>query len=501
MGSLLVACICACGEAPSAQKLGAVAGQGPGGSAAGSVTAGSGSGGLPAFGGTGVGGGEVGGGAVSTAGTAGGGVAGAAATGGSASAGMPNGGAGGAGGAPPTAEVDPTTLIGKHLFGYQGWFACPGDGGSNRWVHWFKNNVPSAANATFDLWPDVSELGDDELFATSLTLPGAGGPARLFSAYKAKTVARHFAWMKAAGIDGVFVQRFLVDVKDAATRKERDQVLSNVQAGAEQNGRVFAVMYDISSAPEATLVADLEAEWQHLANDLKITQSPRYLRHAGKPVLALWGLGFSDRPGTPAMAKQLLDDLHAGAAPVTLVGGVPTGWRTLNDDSKTDPAWAPVYRAFDVLSPWTVGRYTNDAGADKFKTDHIVPDLAELKPLKVEYMPVVFPGFSWHNLNGGALNQIPRRGGAFYWRQVYNAAQAGSTILYGAMFDEVDEGTAFFKVAPNHAAVPVDGTFVAWDADGAKLPSDWYLQLAGAATRTLRGELKLSPNLPLTPPP
>jgi hypothetical protein len=114
---------------------------------------------------------------------------------------------------------------------------------------------------------------------------------------------------------------------------------------------------------------------------------------------------------------------------------------------------------------------------------------------------VVFPGFSWHNLNGAALNQIPRRGGAFYWRQVYNAVQAGSTSLYGAMFDEVDEGTAFFKVVPNRAALPVEGTFVAWDADGAKLPSDWYLQLAGAATHTLRGELTLSASLPLTPPP
>jgi hypothetical protein len=437
---------------------------------------------------------------VTTGGTDNGSAGGITPLGGAPSGGVPAGGAS-AGGAAPSADVDPTTLLGKQLFGYQGWFACPGDGGGSRWVHWFKNNAPSAANATFDLWPDVSELDDDELFATSLTLPGGGGPARLFSAYKAKTVARHFAWMKTAGVDGVFVQRFLADVKNTTTRKIRDQVLSNVQAGAEQHGRVFAVMYDISGSTEATLVADVEAEWKHLTDELKITASPRYLRHAGRPVLALWGLGFTDRPGTAAMAKKLLDDLHGGAAPVTLVGGVPAGWRTLSDDSKTDAAWAPVYRAFDVVSPWTVGRYTNDAGADKFKTDHIVPDLAELEPLKVEYMPVVFPGFSWHNLNGAALNQIPRRGGAFYWRQVYNAVGAGSTLLYGAMFDEVDEGTAFFKVAPNHAALPAEGSFVAWDADGAKLPSDWYLQLAGAATRTLRGELALSASLPLTPPP
>jgi hypothetical protein len=406
---------------------------------------------------------------------------------------------GGTGGAAPASDVDASTLTGKHLFGYQGWFSCPGDGGADRWVHWFRGNTPSVANASFDLWPDVSELGDDELFATTLTMAG-GSNARLFSAYKAKTVARHFGWMKDAGIDGVFVQRFLADVKSANTRKIRDQVLNNVRAGAEQHGRVFAVLYDISGATESSLVADLEAEWHHLVSELKVTESVRYLRHEGKPVLGLWGLGFNDRPGSAAQAQKLLDDLHSGAAPATLLGGVPTGWRTQSDDSKTDVAWAAVYRSFDVVSPWAVGRYANDAGADKFKTDYIAPDLAELKPLGKAYMPVVFPGFSWHNLNGAALNQIPRRGGAFYWRQVYNAVQAGSTMLYGAMFDEVDEGTAFFKVAPTQAALPAQGTFVAWDADGARLPSDWYLQLAGAATRTLRGELQLSATLPLTPP-
>jgi hypothetical protein len=461
----------------------------PGGGLGGQLAA-SGSAGAPATGGFG---GGAGGSASGEAGamTAGGTNPG---TGG----GVPMAG-NGAGGA-SSAEVDATSLTGKHLFGYQGWFSCPGDGGANRWVHWFKANSATAPNATFDLWPDISELDSDELFPTGLTMPNGAAPAGLFSAYNAKTVARHFKWMKDAGIDGVFVQRFLADVKSSTTRKIRDQVLNNARAGAEANGRVFAVMYDISGASEASLVADLEAEWQHLTVDLKVTESPRYLRHQGKPVLAIWGLGFSDRPGTAANAKKLLDDLRGGPAPVTVLGGVPTGWRTLDDDSKTDAAWGPVYRAFDVLSPWSVGRYVNDSGADAYSKQHIVPDLAELTPLGVDYMPVVFPGFSWHNLNGGQLNQIPRRGGAFYWRQVYNAVQAGSTMLYGAMFDEVDEGTAFFKVAANHDAVPTQGTFLAWDADGTQLPSDWYLRLGGAATRTLRGDVPPSATLPLTPP-
>jgi len=58
----------------------------------------------------------------------------------------------------------------KLLMGYQGWFACAGDGSPpNSWIHWFRNNSPTATNATVDLWPDTSELDPDELFATSLT--------------------------------------------------------------------------------------------------------------------------------------------------------------------------------------------------------------------------------------------------------------------------------------------------------------------------------------------
>jgi hypothetical protein len=117
----------------------------------------------------------------------------------------------------------------------------------------------------------------------------------------------------------------------------------------------------------------------------------------------------------------------------------------------------------------------------------------------VDYLPVVFPGFSWHNLNGGPSNQIPRHGGRFYWRQVFNSIEAGAGMIYTAMFDEVDEGTAMFMLAPTAAELPVEGTFVSLDVDGEALPPDWYLRLAGEATRALRGETPLSPDRPIDP--
>ena len=162
-----------------------------------------------------------------------------------------------------------------------------------------------------------------------------------------------------------------------------------------------------------------------------------------------------------------------------------------------------------MISPWTVGRFRDDAGADRYRTDLLEPDMAEVRRLGIDYMPVVFPGFSWVNLmtfrkeaeqRRATLNSIPRRCGQFYWRQVENTLRAGATMLYGAMFDEVDEGTAMFKIVANPKDLPADPPFVTLDADGCALPSDWYLQLAGKASAMLRGELQPSGKLPLPMP-
>ena len=56
--------------------------------------------------------------------------------------------------------VDPGTLTGKVMCGYQGWFNCEGDGAQRGWVHWVKSKgALSPRNVKVDLWPDVSELG------------------------------------------------------------------------------------------------------------------------------------------------------------------------------------------------------------------------------------------------------------------------------------------------------------------------------------------------------
>ena len=394
-------------------------------------------------------------------------------------------------------EVDPSTLSHKLMMGYQGWFATTNDGSAvNQWQHWFSRQNPVATNLTVDLWPDISELGSNELFSTGMTLPD-GSPAKVYSAFNQTTVVRHFKWMKDNHLDGVFLQRFGSELSSSTLFPFRNQVTVNVRAGAETYGRVFAIMYDISGMASNTLVSTLTNDWLYLVNTLQITNSASYIRHKGKPVVTVWGFGFTDRPGTPQDAQTVIGFFKSAGC--TVMGGVPTNWRTLNNDSQTNAAWATAYRSFDIISPWSVGRYSTLSQIDTFEVNQIIPDLLDTKSHGLDYMPVIFPGFSWHNLNGGTLNQIPRNGGTFYWRQAYDAIGAGCTILYGAMVDEMNEGTSMLKMAPTSAQLPTTASLVPLNIDGQALPSDWYLRLAGQASSMLRGQIPLQSQIPISP--
>lgn len=182
------------------------------------------------------------------------------------------------------------------------------------------------------------------------------------------------------------------------------------------------------------------------------------------------------------------------------MGGTPAHWRTLMNDARPEPGWLDVYAMMDVIQPWTVGRYRDNAGVDRWKEEVIIPDLALTVKRKQLYMPVIFPGFSWHNLKSDAAkNAIPRNRGEFLWRQAYNARVSGATLLKIAMFDEVNEGTAIFKVASRRKDAPDQGSWLTLDADAASLPSDWYLRLAGEITRMFHGQRPATPMLPDQP--
>ncbi len=398
-------------------------------------------------------------------------------------------------------RVDPNTLDGKVLFGYQGWFDCPATNPKGGWSHWSRG-VPSAETLVIDMYPDLSEFNPADLCA----VPGMSigdKPAYLFSAHNANVVLRHFQWMQKYGLDGVLVQRFIGET--GRKRAEGDVVLHNIMAAASATGRTFAIEYDISGGKEDTFAQLLKDDWKYLVDTVKVTSHPNYLHHQKKPVLSVWGMGLGDGrhpPANPEDARRLVEWFESGAPPeyrVTYIGGTPSYWRTLQRDAAKDPGWTAAYRAMEVVQPWTIGRYKTTSQADDWKKNILEPDLKELQKNSQIYMPVIYPGFSWHNLNRDtAENPVPRLRGEFLWRQAYNARAAGATVLKIAMFDEVNESTAMFKIASQRKEAPDQGYWLTLDADGADLPSDWYLRLAGEITRAFHGQRELTPELPAT---
>src|ERR1044072_5465201 len=67
---------------------------------------------------------------------------------------------------PTRTDIDATTLDGKVLCGYQGWFNTPGDGTNFGFTHWGQGlDSPDGGRLTVDLWPDISEYNPLDLFA------------------------------------------------------------------------------------------------------------------------------------------------------------------------------------------------------------------------------------------------------------------------------------------------------------------------------------------------
>lgn len=393
--------------------------------------------------------------------------------------------------------VDTSTMHKKVMCGYQGWFSAQGDGTGQRWDHYSSGGRFEPGHCSIDLWPDVSELDADEKYVTSFKHKN-GSPAHVFSSHNRKTVLRHFKWMKEYGIDGVFLQRFGATIKSGRGLAGRTIVTSNVQAGANLHGRTWAMMYDLSGLRAGDIEKYVIADWKLLIDRMRITRDKAYLRHNGKPVVGVWGVGFNDnRRYSLAECRRLVKFLKSDRTygSNTVVLGVPTGWRTLTRDSIKDKALHEVIRLADVVSPWTIGRYETPGQAQEHAKTTARADLAWCGSAGKEYLPVIFPGFSWRNMMKGrradaTLGQIPRRKGAFLWSQAVANRKIGANMTYVAMFDEIDEATAIFKCTNDP---PVGASeFLTYEG----VPSDHYLWLTGQVRRLVRNEIPASPDAP-----
>jgi len=309
--------------------------------------------------------------------------------------------------------VDTSTLVGKIMCGYQGWFNAPGDGSQRGWVHYGRGGRFEPGRCTIDLWPDVSDLDEDERFPTAFRHDD-GSVAHVFSSHCRKTVVRHFQWMREYGIDGAFVQRFAVSTVRPAGFHHCNTVLAHCREGANQYGRAYALMYDLSGL-RAGQVQQVIDDWKLLVDRMRIGQDKAdkaYLHLRGRPVVAVWGMGFNDGrkyslEECERLVRFLKEDPTYGGC--TVMVGVPTGWRTLDRDSVSNKQLHDIILAADIVSPWTVGRYRSPTTAARHAQQRWKPDLEWCRRHDKDYLPVAFPGFSWHNMKPEfPLNQIPR---------------------------------------------------------------------------------------------
>lgn len=368
------------------------------------------------------------------------------------------------------------------MAGYQGWFNTPEDGAGLGWKHFEKEKEFKPGKCTIDLWPDVSEY--EKTYETAFKLPDET-PAKVFSSYDASTTDLHFKWMKQYGIDGVFMQRFVVSIRNQKGKDNYNKILNNAVLSAEKYDRAICLMYDLSGM-EAGEEDILIRDWKELCEKYKLVSrnNNHYVYHHGKPLVAVWGIGFNDRRKYGyEQVKKIIDFLKSEGCSILV--GVPTHWRTLTIDAVSDTRLLELVKQADIVHPWLVGRFDNNTYEPYRKS--IEEDIKWCKANGKDYMPVLFPGFSWHNMKKDApQNMIPRLGGRFFWKQVKGAVDAGAESLYLAMFDEIDEGTAFFKCTNTP---PVgESSFITYEGEA----PDHYLWLAGEAAKYLRGELRSS---------
>ena len=309
------------------------------------------------------------------------------------------------------------------MAGYQGWFNAPSDGSGMGWNHYARAGIFEPGNCKVDFWPDVSEYA--KTYGTPFR-KADGSTALVFSAYDIQTIFTHFRWMREYGVDGVFVQRSVTAIRDPKNLAHDDRVLGNALSASRYYHRAIAVMYDFSGVTEANgdwqLIIN---DWKRLVDSLKIAAGgtgQTYLYHRNRPLVALWGVGFVDRPNDLRSIERIMDFLRSdpvyGGCSVLL--GVPAYWRDFGRDTKKDPYLHTLVRKADIIRPWFVGRF-DGASYPQFK-QRIREDLEWCRENKLDYAPVVFPGFSWHNMHPDSHTKvIGRDRGRFYWQQLTGA--------------------------------------------------------------------------------
>jgi len=365
-------------------------------------------------------------------------------------------------------------VVGKVTVGYQGWFAAPNDGSPyNAWWHWTAQaGAPSPTNTGIKAWPDEREF--TTTFPTAYSPLGNGQPANLFSSYTDQTVNTQFLWMQQNGIDCAALQRFDPNGGEGPIR---DAMAAKVNIAAQAHGIKFYIMYDVSGW--TNMSTEMPADWT--AKMSAYTASPAYAKQNGKPVVCIWGLGLDDanHPFTNAQCVTVINWFKSQGCYV--IGGVRGEWRTTTD------GFTDTYNAFNMISPWEIGKIGSIADEDNYYNNVNTPDEAYCIAHGIDYQPCVLPG---------DVSVHQRVHGNFMWEQFYNMKKLGAQGLYISMYDEFNEGNQISKTAENQTQIPAGSGYLGLDEDGTAVSSDYYLRLTNDGGKMFKGQTALTATRP-----
>jgi len=385
--------------------------------------------------------------------------------------------------------VDNSTLRHKIMTGYQGWHRVPNDGSNQGWVHHSKNmHEINAELLAIDFWPDTSEFAlEDKCEVPDMYFPD-GSIAYLVSEYNPNIVKKHFEWMRDYDIDGAFLQVFVSGCEGGRLEhgfESRRKVMDNVRMAAKNAGRVWAVSFDIQDLVQTPIEEVYEVmieEWKRVV-DAGFTKEKTYLHEDGLPVVQIWGYFYGSVLNTLNIEYvNKISDFFANDPKYKAFLCIGGDWAWLG---VKDKEWTETYERYQCFSPWNAGHTYTDKDSKKWSQNFYWKEQKRFcEDNDIIYMPTVNPGISIMNIsqNYDKSAQIVRHKGEFLWRQLYEASKVGLDSLYIAMFDEIDEGTAVYKISPQ---TPIGTTM--FDTEG--MPSDWYLRLIRyAATYIRQGE-------------
>ncbi|OCK52654.1 hypothetical protein BA768_11080 [Chryseobacterium sp. CBo1] len=369
----------------------------------------------------------------------------------------------------------------KVMSGYQGWFTAEGDSAKIGWHRYAKDWVFNSKVSSFDAWPETKEY--KKLYKTPIT-DSEGNPTFLFSSNDQSTTDLHMKWMKDYNIDGIFLQRFFLAFNDA-TRQHNLKVLKNMMQAGKKYGRSLSVMYDISGLKTDKDANEVISDWKYLVDHLKITSQKNtpYLFDKDKPIVGVIIAGLKDSPSNIQYIKKIIDflqnDKNYGNCSIVL--GVPFYWRTLNNDSTANIFLHDLAKSSNYIMPWSVGRIRYNNMSEVLNV--MQSDMAWCDQYKIGYLPVIYPGFSWHNsVSNAPLNEIPRDKGALFKKQIDIVQKIRAKNIFVAMFDEINEGTAVFKLSkkpPSNSEM----RFIPYESE---ISEDYYLQLLQKLSENLK---------------